>query len=141
MGLEPTRSIVRLRQLATRRLLRLGAPARALVAALLAALATPVAAPAQTARPHVILAPAPDGAAPWSLATEDRRATVVAGLPEPRRYRVCNDSTATVTVVLDTAVQGLELPGRACVDVSARTITLSQRAPGIPAHGTYLKLD
>lgn len=137
MGLEPTRSILRLRGMATRHLLRRAAG----LAALLLALAAPAAAPAQTARPHVILTPVPDGLAPWSLAIEDRRATVVAALPEPRRYRLCNDSTATVTVALDTAAQALELPGRACLDVSARTITLTQRAAGIPAHGTYQRLD
>lgn len=142
MSLEPSRSIARLRRRALGRLLRplVG------VAALAVALALPLAARAQSTTPHVYLVPTPYGAvAPWALPAtppaEERRATIVAALPEPHRYRVCNDSNTLAALALDSHPHLVELPGRACVDVGARTITIVQRVTGIPARGTYQRLD
>jgi hypothetical protein len=82
------------------------------------------------------------GVAAWELPHhEDRRATIVTGLPVPLRYRICNESNTPAVVTTDASPKGFDLPPRSCVDVGARSITISQREAGIPAKGSYLRLD
>ncbi len=142
MGLSPTGSIARLRRMATarlaKRLLRL--------ASVVLLLALPVAARAQRVAPYLGIMPwAPSPGlvmARWSLPSqEQRRATIVAALPVPERYRVCNESNTTAVVETDSYPGGFDLPGRTCMDLAARTITITQRASGIAPFGSYAKLD
>jgi len=92
--------------------------------------------------PQVVMPPAPTGPAPWTLPqSDDRRATIVTGLPVPLPYRICNDSGTTAVVVTDDRWEGFDLPGRTCVDVAARNITIRQRIAGVPPHGSYRRLD
>jgi fumarate reductase iron-sulfur subunit len=138
MALSPMRSIIRLRQMGARHLL-----GRAIAMAMLVVgpmLPVPVAAQPQGPPPYVVTPPAALAAAPWSLSADDRRATIVAGLPAMQRYRVCNDSNTLAFVMTDTH-PGFDLPGRSCADVAAKTVTVMQRVSGIPAYGTYLRLD
>jgi fumarate reductase iron-sulfur subunit len=137
MALSPMRSIIRLRQMGARYLLGRALALVILLAGL--AQAGPVAAQ-PAAPPYVVSPPAALAAAPWSLTVEDRRATIVAGLPVAQRYRVCNDSNTLAFVMTDTH-PGFDLPGRSCADVAAKTVTVVQRVSGIPAYGTYLRLD
>jgi hypothetical protein len=111
------------------------------IATLVAALALVGRAQAQPAPPPYVVAPPPTlAAAPWTLSVDERRATLVAALPAAKRYRVCNDSNTPVFVTTD-AHPGFDLPGRSCSDVAAKTVTVAQRVSGIPAFGTYLRLD
>jgi hypothetical protein len=81
------------------------------------------------------------GVGSWALpAHEERRATIVSGLPMTRRYRVCNASNTTAVVATDAQPGGFDLPGRSCADLAARTITITQRAAGIAPFGTYAEL-
>lgn len=92
--------------------------------------------------PYIDVTPEPrPAAAPWALADPDRSTTIVSSLPVPERYRVCNESNTPAVVTTDARAEGLALPPRSCVDVGARTVTVSQRDPGIPARGTYRKLE
>ena len=98
---------------------------------------------AQTVVPYATLPPngALPAAASWALpGHETRRATIVSALPMARRYRVCNASNTTAVVATDAHPDGFDLPGRTCTDLAARTITISQRVPGIPPFGTYTEL-
>lgn len=81
------------------------------------------------------------GWAPWALADAEARLTIVSGLPAPERYRVCNESNTPAVVSTDAEPDGLALPPRSCVDLGARTITVRQPRPGIPARGTFVRLD
>lgn len=144
MGLSPAQSIGKLRREGTgrlvKRLLRLAS-----VALLLA---LPGTAAAQRVTPYLPLAgamPPAFQAAPWALSAvpryDTRRATIVASLPAPQRYRVCNESNTTALVLTDVQPQGFDLPGRTCVDVAAKTITVSQRVVGTAPFGSYARLD
>ncbi len=72
---------------------------------------------------------------------ERRLVTIVAAFPTLQRCRACNESNTTAVVVLDDRGEGVDLPGRTCVDVAASAITIGQRVDGIPPHGLYLRLD
>ena len=110
---------------------------------LIGLLVVPSVAFAQIVVPDVTLSPtgAALTAASWALpGHETRRATIVSALPAARRYRVCNASNTTAVVATDAQPDGFDLPGRTCADLAARTITISQRVPGIPPYGTYTEL-
>jgi fumarate reductase iron-sulfur subunit len=142
MNLEPSRSIARLRRRALARLLR---PLAGLAALGLAALPSP--AGAQTpAPPDVYVVPATVPPAAWALPATppvaERHATIVAALPTPHRYRVCNESSTPAALALDgQPPRILDLPARSCIDVAARSITVVQPGAGIPPRGTYQRLD
>jgi len=98
---------------------------------------------AQPVTPYVALPPvgAVSGAGSWTLpGHEARRATIVSQLPAARRYRVCNASNTTAVVATDAEPGGFDLPGRSCVDIAARSITITQRVAGIAPFGTYAEL-
>ena len=115
---------------------------RAHIAGLLLIVAAPGAGWAQRVIPDVIVSPTTTPApAAWALPShEERRVTIVAALPVPRRYRICNASNTTAVVTTDALPAGLNLPGRTCSDVAARTITILQRVAGIAPFGTYVEL-